>query len=190
MSATSNPFGFRPAYHPTGNDRGSLYTIASGYNTAIYKGQPVLLASTGVIQAAGAAADILGHFAGCEYQDAATGKWIESPNWPANQAVVSGSVIRAWVWDDPNVVYEVQADGSVAQSAVGSQADVSNATANTGTGLSQATLGTTGSLTNSGQAQYRIVGFGQALDNAVGDAFTVVQVKIARHQFVANKVAV
>ena len=189
MSAASNPFGFRPAYHSTGTDRGTLYTIASGYGTAIYKGQPVILNSNGTITAGTAAADILGHFAGCEYQDSATGKWIESNYWPASQAVVSGSVIRAWVWDDANTVYEVQADGSVAQTAVGSQADVSNPTANTGTGLSQATLGT-GSLTNSGQAQYRVVGFSQALDNAVGDAYTVVQVKIARHQFIANKVAV
>ena len=117
MSLVSNPFGFRAAYHSTGTDRGTLYTIASGYGTAIYKGQPVILNSNGTITAGTAAADILGHFAGCEYQDSATGKWIESNYWPASQAVVSGSVIRAWVWDDANTVYEVQADGSVAQTA-------------------------------------------------------------------------
>jgi hypothetical protein len=187
---TLNPFGFRPSYNPTGLDRGKQYTIANAYATALYKGQPVLLASTGVIQVGAATGDLLGVFQGCEYQDAGTGKWVESNYWPASQNTVSGSAIRAWVLDDPSIVYAVQCDGTAAQSAVGSQAFTSNATANTGTGLSQATLGVAGTLTNSGQAQWRIVGFDLDVANAVGDAYPVVQVQLAMHQFIANKVAV
>lgn len=189
MSAVSAPFGFRPSYSPIGFDRAKKYTIASAYGTAIFKGQPVILNTNGTITAGTAAADILGVFAGCEYVDA-TGKPNVSPTWPAGQTVLSGTVPVAWVYDDPENVYEVQSDGSIAQTAIGDQADVSNASAgSTSTGQSAATLSAT-LAGAAAQAQFRIVGFAQNLDNAPGDAFTVVQVKIARHQFVSNKVAI
>lgn len=186
MSASLNPFGLRAAYHPTGSARGKKYTIASGYNTAIYKQDPVILNTNGTITIGTAAADILGTFMGCEYTDAGTGKRVVSDYWPASQAA---SDIVAWVDDDPNTVYEVQAGGSIAQTAIGDQADIVMNGGSTSTGLSAAYLSST--LAGAGvQAQFRIVGFGGALDNAVGDAYTVVQVKIARHQFVSNKVAI
>jgi hypothetical protein len=189
MSATLAPFGFRPSYNPIGLERAKKYTIAGGFATAIFKGQPVILNTNGTITNGAAAADLLGVFAGVEYVDA-TGKPTVSNFWPAAQAVFAGSVPTAWVYDDPNEVYEVQADGSIAQTAIGDQADYSNVNAGSiSTGLSAATLSAT--LAGAGvQAQWRIVGFGQGVDNTPGDAFTVVQVQLARSQFVANKVAV
>ena len=43
MSATSAPFGMRPAFHPSGLDRARAYFdgIVSGYGSDILKGQPV-----------------------------------------------------------------------------------------------------------------------------------------------------
>ncbi len=187
MSATNAPFGFRPAYHPSGFDRARKYTIAGSYGTAIYSGQPCILNTNGTVTAGTAAADLLGIFWGCEYIDA-TGKPNLSTFWPAAQTIQSGSVPVAWVYDDPANVYEVQADGSIPQTAVGDQTDVSNATAN-GNGRSQCTV--SASLAGVGvQAQFRIVGFGQQLDNLPGDAFTIVQVMLARSQYIANKVAI
>jgi len=52
MSATSAPFGLRPAFHPSGLDRAQALAggITSGYATQILKGQPVAYsASAGVI---------------------------------------------------------------------------------------------------------------------------------------------
>jgi hypothetical protein len=189
MSLASAPFGFRPSYHPSGLDRASKYAITGAYASVIYKGMPVILNTNGTIVQGTAAADLLGVFAGCEYIDG-SGKPTVSNYWPAAQAVLAGSVPVAWVYDDPDIVYEVQADGSVPAAAVGDQADVSNVTAgSTSTGLSAATLSAT--LAGAGvQAQFRIVGFGQYVDNTPGDAFTIVQVKLARSQFVANKVAI
>jgi len=189
MSAVSAPFGFRPAYHPTGFDRASKYAIAAAYASGILKGAPVILNTNGTVTIGAAASDILGIFAGCEYVDA-TGKPNVSPNWPAAQTVLAGTVPVAWVYDNPDDIFEVQADGSVAQTAIGDQADVSNVAAgSTVTGQSQATLSAT--LAGVGvQAQFRIIGFNLAQDNAPGDAYTVVQVQIARHQFVANKTAI
>ena len=67
---------------------------------------------------------------------------------------------------------------------------MSNVTAgSTSTGLSAATLSAT--LAGAGvQAQWRIVGFAGYVDNTPGDAFTIVQVQLARSQYVANKVAI
>ena len=189
MSATNAPFGFRPAYNPIGLERAKKYTIAGGYGTAIYEGQPVILNTNGTVVVGTAAADLLGIFAGVEYIDA-TGKPNYSNFWPAGQTVLAGTTPVAYVYDDPSNVYEVQADGSVAQAAIGDQADVSNVSAaSTLIGRSQCTLSAT--LAGVGvQAQFRIVGFGQQVDNAPGDAFTIVQVQLARSQYVANKVAI
>lgn len=189
MSATSAPFGFRPAYHPTGMDRASKYQIAGAYGTAIYKQAVVRLDTNGQVIVGAAAADLLGVFAGCEYIDA-TGKPTVSPFWPAGQTIQSGSTVTAWVYEDPDNVYEVQANGSVAQAAVGDQTDVVNVGAGSAsTGISSS--GVSSTLAGAGvQGQFRIIGFGQQVDNVPGDAFTIVQVQIARHQFVSNKVAV
>lgn len=189
MSSTLAPFGFRPAYHPSGLDRAKKYTIAAAYGTSIYKGTPVILNTNGTIVIGTAAADLLGIFAGVEYIDA-LGKPTLSNYWPAGQTLQANSVPVAWVYDDPAIIYEVQADGSIAQTAIGDQADVSNVgNGSTQTGLSAATLSAV--LAGAGvQAQFRIVGFGQYVDNAPGDTYTIVQVQLARSQYVANKVAV
>jgi len=189
MSASLAPFGFRPAFHPSGLDRAMKFTIAGGYGSVIYKNMPVSLNTNGTIVQGAAASDLLGVFQGVEFIDG-TGRPVLSNYWPAGQAVQAGSVPTAWVYTDPAIVYEVQADGSIPQTAIGDQADVSNVTAgSTSTGLSAATLSAT--LAGAGvQGQFRIVDFGQQLDNLPGDAFTIVRVQIARQQFVANKVAV
>lgn len=184
MSATNAPFGFRPAYNPIGLDRAKKYTIASGYGTAINKWAPVILNTNGTITAGTAGADIKGVFIGCEYLDS-TGRPAYSTFWPAG---TTGTSIVAWVADDLNNVYEVQADGSVPQSAIGDECDVSNVNS-AASGLSQATVSAT--LAGAGaQGQFRIVGFGQQVDNTPGDAFTILQVQVARAQDSANKVAI
>jgi len=189
MSATNSPFGFRPVDHPTGNARAKVYQIASGYATTLYKGTMVTLNTSGTITISAAAADFLGIFMGCEYVDS-TGKPTVSNFWPASTTVLSGTTVTAYVLDDEDTEFEVQSDGSVAQTAIGDQADVTSVgTGSTSTGLSTSTLNST--LVGAGvQGQWRIIGFGQAPDNAVGDAFTVVRVKMARSQYRANKTAI
>lgn len=185
MSATSAPFGYRVAFHPSGVPvRQTEYTIASTYGTSIYRGAPCILNTNGTITVGAGAADLIGVFAGCTYVDS-TGRPQQSSFWPASTTATN---IKAYVWDDPDIVFEVQADGSIAQTAVGDQADLTNV-GNNALGVSTSTL----SATLSGatvQAQFRIVGFGKALDNTPGDAFTVVQVQIARHTKRSNKVAI
>jgi hypothetical protein len=183
MSSTNAPFGLRPAFHPSGLDRASALAdgILSTYSTDILKGQPVKMATGGVIQVAAAGDAFLGAFSGVEFTDT-TGRRRVSNYWPANTAYQTGSCI-AYFYNDPNIVYEIQAAGSLAQSSVGDEADLSNTTAgSTTTGLSACTLSTT--LVGAGNsAQMRIVNLAPYPDNAWGDSFTIVRAVIAEYQF-------
>lgn len=185
---TLAPFGLRPSYHPTGIDRGTSYPIASGYATAIFKGDPVILSAAGTITAGAAASDLIGVFNGVEYTDA-LGKPTYSNFWPAGQVVFANSVTTMWVWDTPDMVYDVQANGSVAAGAIGNQSDIVMGAGSVQTGLSTTVL--SAALAGVGvQGQFRVVDYNRDPSNAAGDPYTVVQVKIARHQYIANKVAI
>lgn len=183
MSATSAPFGLRPAFHPSGLDRAQALAggIVSAYGSDILKGQPVKYVTAGVIQPAAAGDAFVGAFAGVEWTDT-TGRRRVSNYWPASTAYQTGSCV-AYFYNDPNIVYEVQADGSLAQSSIGDEADLSNTTAgSTTTGLSQCTISTT--LAGSGNtAQMRIVDLAPYPGNAWGDAYTIVRATVAKFQF-------
>lgn len=186
MSSTNAPFGMRPSFHPSGLDRAVALAngIASAYNTGILKGQPVALNTSGNIIAATAGSAYQGAFAGHEYTDL-TGRRLVSNQWIANTAYQTGSEVT-YYYSDPNIVYDIQADGSLAQTAIGDQANFSNISAgSTTTGLSQCTISS--SLAGSGAVgDMRIIGLTPAVDNAFGDAYTVVQVQVSRSQYVAT----
>jgi hypothetical protein len=192
MSATSAPFGLRPAFHPSGLDRAQALAngikaestsgnISAGYANNILKGQPVKMDTGGYLVIVSGGGAFLGAFAGVEWTDA-TGRRRVSNYWPANESFQVGSVI-AYFYSDPNIVYEVQAAGSLTQAAVGDEFDLSNETAgSTTTGLSACTLSTSGA--GAGQlAQMRVVNLAPYPDNAWGDAYTIVQATIAESQF-------
>jgi hypothetical protein len=105
--------------------------------------------------------------------------------WPANESFQVGSVV-AYFYNDQNIVYEIQADGSLAQTSVGDMADLSNTTdGSTTTGLSQCTLSTT--LVGAGNsAQMQILDIAPYPDNAWGDAYTIVRVRINESQINAS----
>lgn len=182
MASTLAPFGFKPIYHPSGviRPRALVGGIVSGYGTAIFVGQPVKLATTGVLQAASADEAIVGVFAGCEYIP--TGQRPAGGYWPASATYETGSMI-AYYYDDPELIYAVQCDGSLAQTAIGDCANSSNTgNGSTTTGLSSATL--SASLVGAGNAAtWRVMNLYQVQDNAWGDTYTIVEARIAEHQF-------
>lgn len=183
MSATNAPFGLRPAYHPSGLDRATVLAngIVSAYGSDILKGQPVKYVTGGTIQPASAGDSFVGGFAGVEWTDV-TGRRRVSNYWPASTAYQTGSCV-AYFYSDPNIVYEIQADGSLAQTSIGDEADLSNTTAgSTTTGLSQCTLSTT--LVGAGNsAQMRIIDIAPYPGNAWGDSYTIVRAIISEYQF-------
>jgi hypothetical protein len=189
MSSTSAPFGLRPAFHPSGLDRAQALAngITSGYSTNILKGQPVAYSpSAGVIvpiTANSTQATWSGAFDGVEFTDT-TGRHRVSNYWPANTAYLSDGSMRAYFYNDQNIVYEIQADGSMAQTNIGNEYLFTNVTAgSTTTGLSQATLGASTAVGNGNPGQMRVVDLAQNVDNAWGDAYTVVRVVNSASQF-------
>jgi hypothetical protein len=189
MSATSAPFGLRPAFFPTGLERAQALAngINSGYSSNILKGQAVQYSpNTGVIlpvvDSTTNSGLVSGSFQGVEWTDT-TGRRRVSNYWPAG---TTGTAIVAYFYNDQQIVYEIQTDGTMAQTAIGNQANLSNFTAgSTTTGLSQMTLSAT--LVGSGSAgQFRIVDIGQQVDNNWGDPYVIVRVQISKPQFIST----
>ena len=185
MSSTSQPFGLRPAYSPSGVIRPTAYTIASAYGSNILQNQPVKIGSDGTLQAAAIGDRFIGSFQGVEFTDS-DGRRRVSNKWTAS---TSATDIVAYATLDPSIVFEIQANGSIAVSDIGSQADFTTITAgSTTTGLSAVMLDTA-TLTNSGNASLRIINIAPGPDNAAGDSYTVVQVQVSEHQNVADRAA-
>ena len=190
MSASSAPFGLRPAFHPSGLDRAQALAngIPSAYNTNIFKGQPVRYQSTaiggtlGTITPATTSGAWVGAFAGVQYTDT-TGRARVSNYWPANTAYTTGSCV-AYFYNDNNIVYEIQADGTMAQTTIGGEYNFSNVTSgSTTTGLSACTLDYTSAAAAGAQGQMRVVDIAPYPGNDWGDAYTIVRVVCAQSQF-------
>lgn len=185
MSSTSAPFGLRPAYHPSGIIRPTALTIETGYNANILQFQPVKLDTDGFVEAAGASDPIIGTFMGVEFTDA-DGRRRVSNKWTASTAATD---IVAYVTLDPAIVYEIQANGSVSVTNIGNQADFAAVdSGNVTTGLSFAQLDRSGFVT-SGNKVMRVIAIAPEVGNVAGDSFTIVQVQISEHQYVADKAA-
>ena len=185
MSTTSQPFGLRPAYSPSGVVRPTAYAIATGYSSNILQNQPVKIGTDGNIQAAAIGDRFIGTFQGVEFTDS-DGRRRVSNKWTASTAATD---IVAYVTLDPTIVYEIQANGSIAVTDIGKQADFTTITAgSTVTGLSALMLDKA-TLTDSGNASLRIIDVAPGPDNAFGDAYTIVQVQISEHQNVADRAA-
>ena len=197
MSLTAQAYGLIPVYHPSGQTRGNLYTIlnnsGTGYGTSIYKGDPVKVGTNGTIEISGGAGGaMLGIFAGCEYVDP-TGKPVESPYWPASTAVLSGSVIKAYVWDDQATVFKASTAGGTPsgydQTVIGQQADITVAAGSTSTGVTASYLA---AIQAAGQlGNVRIIGFvNNEIYNATTNPYPEVLVTLAEVQFAPNAVGV
>lgn len=189
MPAVSAPYGLKPIFHPSGMIRSHTIIggIASAFATAIYGGQPIRIDPTTkkVIAVAATNVDFCGVFAGVEFTDS-LGQRRVSPFWPAGQ-------IATDIWaniigiDQPDLLYQIQADGTLAATAIGDELTFTNLAAN-GLGYSQATANATPVGTGN-QGQVQVIDRAMNVDNDWGDTYVNVIVKIARHQFAAAKVA-
>ena len=155
---------------------------AIGTSAAI--GFPIAIGGTlGTITPATTSGAWAGAFAGVQWTDT-TGRARVSNYWPASTAYQTGSCV-AYFYNDPNIVYEIQADGSVAQTSIGADANLSNFAAGSNvTGLSQATLNHT-TLSTGVQGQVQVLDIAPYPGNDWGDAYTIVRVQVARRQISA-----
>lgn len=192
MSSTSAPFGFRPSFHNSGQMRPKAYVIASAYAVNIFAGDPVKLTDNGVIQLGTSDGTrngtvdgiaLLGIFAGVQYRDS-NSKPVVSNYWPAS---TTATEIQAFVYDDPETLFDVQYDnpsaGTTVQTAVGEECDwtVASPGGSTSTGLSNTKL----TAIQSTSGQFQITGFGYGPDNLLTDAYVVATVRINEHHYKA-----
>ncbi len=194
MSSTSAPFGFRASFHNSGQMRPKAYTVASTYAANIFSGDPVKLTDAGVIQLGTSdgtrsgttdGITLLGIFAGCQYNDV-TGKPTISPFWPSG---ATGTEITAWVYDDPETLFEAQYSNpgtpgtTTVQTAVGEECDwvVASPGGSTSTGLSNTQIG----VIQATSGQFQITGFSGNINDSLTDAYVVATVRINEHAYKA-----
>ena len=189
MALTSGPYGFVPISHQSGTPRTIRmpFGIASGYASNIFKYQPISLnTTTGVIQAVAATStQIFGIFAGVEYTPTG-GRPAVSPFWPAGAVYDNTQDMQAYFWPawDASLRLQVQANGSVAQAAMGSQFNIANPTAgSTGSGLSAAGV-LFGGVNAASQGQFFLSEFFTGINDQYGggDAFTDLIVGVSYNQ--------
>lgn len=188
MANPNAPFGLRAVRHLFGGVmRPNEYTIADQYGTALYEGDPVVCTGTGRNLAIGTAASsgvISGVFSGCEYVDT-LGDTKFSKFWPAAQVTKTGSVIKAFVYDDPHILFEVQF-ATLAAADIRQLANLVSGVGNAQTGLS----GWTAAAPVTTENQLKIYSLSNCVNpgglaNAYG-AFAVAQVLVAFHELAGN----
>ena len=195
MVNVNAPFGLRPVGESGSNIQNggtTEYDINPGLATTIFKGDLVQLLANGTIQQSAAGnADCVGVFNGCFYDDPTTQKPTWSNYYPGGITPTGGGLIKAFVYDDPNKLFEIQGNGILAAgfpAAVGKNTDIVVTNGNTINGQSASQLnvltGNGGGVPAAAAAQLRIVGMSKDPENS--DAVTANTnwiVKIVEHVY-------
>jgi hypothetical protein len=185
MSATATPYGLRPLNLIGGEAfAGSTRNlkIASGYATAIFNGDVVQIHTDGTITKVtnvGTNGDpfpvgTVGVFVGCAYTPSAgTNQLTFNQQWPAS-TVAADAV--AYVIDNPNCLFAIQADDTMAQATLHGNYAVNQTAGSTVTGNSAIALDVASVATTSTLA-FKVVDFVYSTTSRPGDAYTDVVVK-------------
>lgn len=187
MASTATPYGMKPAKKlDSGAFPAAMVELPMTTNSAdaIYAGCLIALngGTANIIQATPTTtrgtSTPYGVCMGIEYVDL-NGQLQFGSYLPANAITAGYTKIKIKVIDDPDAIFQIQANGAVTAASVGLNAALANV--KTGKGgmvngvstmvLDQATIAVTATLA------VRIVGFATAPGSAVGDAYTDVLVK-------------
>jgi len=196
MAAVAAPYGLRAVNHLGGTPyAGStrMYPIATGTATNIYYGDVVNVLGSGFLTqsrtvgtaAAPFVAGTVGIFVGCTFTDPISGNVTFRQNWPTGTVTADA---QAYVVDDPAAIFQIQANGTLAQAALGACGFLIVQATGTGNLLS----GNSTTALNNGVVQtaaaFKIVGFVDSPTSTVGDAFTDVLVKFnpAAHAYTSG----
>lgn len=179
MAATATPYGLIPFELAGAALRGAArkFPIGANNTNAIYFGSAVSV-NSGVVTVIGATPTTtrntntpVGIFVGCEYVDP-TGR----PNWaqylPAGATTAGYTNIYVYVVDNSDVVFKVQANGSVATTAVGNNAPLANVTSGSTTSGNSSTVLSAAGVTTTNTLAVKIIGFVESVYSTPGDAYT------------------
>lgn len=178
---TNAPSGFKYVRNTVGGAPGrmSRYFIASGLASNIFAGDAVIPVNTSKnINVATAGVRIIGTFNGTAFTDNQNNTFFKR-NWVSGTTLKTGTTADAFIFDDPNSLFEVQGSGTIVQADIGAFVDLTAATAgnaNTGTSGQQLDTTTIGSGT-----VFRIEEFVDRPDNFIAVANDKVLVRISLH---------
>ena len=180
MAKTATPYGLKAVNHVGGTPyAGStrLLPIASGYASNLFNGQVVQIETDGTVGLVGTFGEgVIGVFVGCTYTDPNTQQLTFNNMWPTG---LVASDAKAYVIDDPDVVFMAQADGSVTQADLGQNTDFA-AAQSTSTGVlinGNSTSAVSATTAATATLPFRIVDFVDSPTSTVGDEFTDVLIK-------------
>lgn len=193
MATTSAPYGLKPinllgGQGFVGSTR--LYKIPSGLTNNLFFGDPVVITSTGASRGTlarfnttetattvTASVTSVGVFVGAVWTDPTYGKTFRQ-FWPTGTVA---SDAYGYVVDDPDALFQMQADATIAQTRLGCNAAIiQTVVGNTTTGQSGVALQAS-SVATTATLPIRIVDYVDAPGSAVGDSFTDVIVRINTH---------
>lgn len=191
MANNNSPFGFVPVKTMGGEGAPAMneYSILTAYATGIGLGDPVKFAGDSstfgkpYLALAGVSDVFVGIFAGCEYTDSSGAVRFEK-NWVASTSVLTGTRIKAYVYDDPRTLFKVQMSGALAATDIPNNADLTAGTVVNG--VSGAMLDSTTILTTN-TLGWRIREFWEAPGNELG-TYGIVVCQINRSAF-SNQIA-
>ena len=179
MATSATPYGARPVNttSASGSFTGKVQhiKIASAYGTAIFNGDFVKLVTAGTVEKDAGTTTLtpIGIFLGCKYTDPNSNQMTFNQTWPAD---TSASDAAAYVLVDPNVLFKMQSDETVAQAALGANAAVVQTAGSTSIGNSKNAFdGSTVATTNT--LPVKVVDFVDGPTSTVGDTYTDVIVK-------------
>ena len=162
------------------------YLVANGYGTAIYNGDPVEVVAGGSLEVANGAADVVvGVFNGIQYVDVNTRKPVWSNYHAASTSSYDG-IIKAFVQDDPDQLFEVQVSGAFANANIGETANLVYTAGSTHSGTSKAEVNSSTYSTGANTA-VKIVGLsGDPENNDTSSDNCNIIVKFNKHLYSAN----
>ena len=164
MANQDAAFGLRPLKMSGQGDDStgmSSHFIDAGDASVLYQGSPCIAAAGYVDIATAGAAPNMGAFWGCFYTDPTTLKPTFKNYYPGSITPPSSKDIEAFVYDNPNQMFEIQSDntGASAQADVFSNADMVNFGGSTLNGVSNTELDdSTIAASSDAAAQLLIIG--------------------------------
>ena len=183
MANVEEKFGLRPYRKLDGTPlvgAQNRYSIASGHTTAIFQGDLVIPLTAGTIDrhTANNSTAVLGVFNGCFYTDPTTQKPTFRNSYPGS---IAASDITAFVVDDPDAVFLMDADDTFAQADLFQNYSVTTGGGNTTTGISEVQLDVSVSGTNASFI-IQAIDISQDPDNSdTGSANANILVRINKH---------
>jgi hypothetical protein len=169
--------GFTPARSRTGQNvgMGEEFTVSNGYTTALFRGDPVAVSTTGYLKRATNTATVVGVVQDVMYIGS-TGKIEFGPYLPANTSNLGGYPLPGG-WTNPrvgvqtaeNATWFITADATVTQGLVGACFEVSYGAGSTTTGQSGFNLKVASATTSAAptSSMVRLVNLVNSVDNPV-----------------------